>query len=53
MEIDVEELRRALMDHYGTAMQLYPQAVVDLTQVEHAAPEQLLQLALDAGLLNG
>lgn len=45
-EIDFERLREDLVDYFGTAMFAgFPVAVVDVTQVEMATNEQLIQIA--------
>ena len=45
-EIDFERLREDLVDYFGTAMfNGFPAAVVDVTQVEMASNEQLIQIA--------
>lgn len=45
-EIDFERLREDLVDYFGTAMFAgFPAAVVDVTQVEMATNEQLIQIA--------
>ena len=49
MTIDVDKLRRDLIDYFGSAMQYYPQAVIDLSKVETASPEELVNIALDNG----
>ena len=46
MEIDIDRLRHNLMDYFGTAMSFYPQAVIDLSKIESATPEQLINIAL-------
>ena len=43
--IDIERLRSDLIDYFGSAMYLYPVAVMDVTEVEMASPEQLLIIA--------
>ena len=40
--IDIERLRSDLMDYFGSAMMIFPMAVMDLTE---ASPEELLILA--------
>ena len=46
-EIDVCRLRRDMKDYYGTAMfNASPLAVMELTKVENATPEELIQIAL-------
>ena len=49
-EIDFERLREDLVDYFGTAMfNGFPMAVVDVTQVEIASNEQLIQIAQSNG----
>ena len=46
MEIDVEKLRKDLIDYLGTAMfNVSPVAVMDLTKVEKATPQELINIA--------
>ena len=49
MTIDVDKLRDALIDYFGSAMQFYPQAVIELSEVESASPEKLVDIALKNG----
>lgn len=51
IEIDVEKLREGLVDHYGTAMigGQWP-AIADLSGVEDASPEELIQIAEREGI---
>ena len=45
-----EELRKALMDYYGTAMSSgNPMAVIELSQAESASDEKLIQMAGEMG----
>lgn len=45
-----EELRKALMDYYGTAMSSgNPMAVIELSQTESASNEKLIQMAGELG----
>jgi hypothetical protein len=45
-EIDFDRLREDLIDYFGTAMfNGFHAAVVDVTQVEMASNEQLIQIA--------
>ena len=45
-EIDYESLRQDLMNYFGTAIASgMPQAVIDLTRVENANDEELLNIA--------
>ena len=49
-EIDFERLREDLVDYFGSAMfNGFPMAVVDVTQVETASNEQLIQIAQSNG----
>lgn len=47
MTIDIEALRKDLIDYFGTAMQFNPMAIMDLTKVENASPEELVEIAQD------
>lgn len=47
-EIDIEKIRKYLIDYYGTAMlNASPTAMMDLIEVENATNELVLKLALD------
>ena len=51
MTIDINKLKRALMDYYGTAMHSgFPMAVIDLGNIEKMSPEDLVSLAYKLGL---
>ena len=48
--IDIAALRRDLMDDMGSAMYGgFPMAVIDLSEVESASPDELVQIALRKG----
>lgn len=47
--MDYERLREDLMDYFGTAMMVYPVAVVELSMVENASEEKLEQIAIQNG----
>ena len=50
MSIDIEKLRDDLIDYFGTAMMSgFGAAVMDLTKVERANPEELIQIAINCG----
>ena len=49
MTIDVDKLRDDLINYFGSAMQFYPQAVIELSEVESASPEELVNIALKNG----
>lgn len=46
MIIDVDRLREYLTNYYGSAMSYYPVAVMDLTKIESASDEELINIAL-------
>ena len=49
--IDTDELRRDMMDNYGTAMYSgFPMAVVDLGNIERASDEELIRRAQHEGV---
>ena len=51
MYYNIEELRRDLMDYYGTAMNSgFGMAVIDLSEIEHASPEKLISIAKKLGV---
>lgn len=49
IEVDIDELRKALMDYFGTAIQYNPAAVMELTKVQRAGEEELIHIALSNG----
>ncbi len=49
-EIDIERLRRDLIDYFGTAMYNgSPQAQILLSKVENASPNELISIAINNG----
>lgn len=47
-DIDIEKLRKDLIDYFTGAMfMVSPVALIDLTEVENASDEKLIQIALD------
>ena len=49
-EIDIERLRRDLIDYLGTAMYNgSPQAQILLSKVENASPNELISIAINNG----
>lgn len=49
-EIDIERLRRDLIDYFGTAMfNGSPQAQILLSKVENASPNELISIAINNG----
>ena len=49
MTIDIENLRKDLINYFGTAMSFNPMAMMDLTKVESASPEELVMIAQKNG----
>lgn len=49
MNIDIDALRQDLITYFGTAMQIYPLAMIDLTKVEHASDNEIVTIALNNG----
>lgn len=46
-EINIEKLRKDLIDYFGTAMfNASPFAIMNLTEVENANSDKLIQIAL-------
>lgn len=51
MELNFDELRKYLIDYYGTAMTNgFPQAMFDLQKIEQASDEELIIWAKKAGI---
>ena len=50
MQIDIDKLRKDLIDFYGTAAYNgFPAAMMDVIDIENASPEKLVQLANRTG----
>lgn len=49
MTINIEKLRRALIDYFGTAMIRFPMAIAELSEVKTASPERLVEIAENNG----
>mgnify|MGYP003323361948 CR=1 FL=1 len=45
-EINIEKLRSDLIDYYGTAMSLFPMAIINLNEVYNASDEKLIEIAI-------
>ena len=46
MELDIERLRNDLMNYFGTAMfSGFPMAVIELSKIENASDEEILEIA--------
>lgn len=47
-EIDVERLRKDLLNYYGTAMyNASPLAIIELSKIERASEDELIQIAIN------
>jgi len=47
-EIDIEKLRKDLLDYYGTAMyNVSPLAIIELSKIERASEDELIQIAIN------
>lgn len=47
--IDIEKLRKDLVNYFGTAMMYNPMAMMELSKVEKASPEELVEIAIANG----
>ena len=47
MEIDIERLREDLINYFGTAIGLFPIAVMNLCEVQTCSVERLIQIAIN------
>ena len=47
--MDYERLREDLKDYFGTAMKYNPMAVIELSEVESATNQKLLEIACKNG----
>lgn len=47
--IDYESLRKDLIDYFGSAMPLFPVAVMDVVKAERATEEELVEIAIQNG----
>ena len=51
MDIDIDAIRRDLKDKYGTALfSGFPAAVIDLSKIEKATDEKILEIATKNGM---
>ncbi len=50
-ELDIDDLRSALMDYYGTAMQEFPMAVMDLERIRTLSDAEILEEARKTGIM--
>lgn len=52
MEYDVEELRRKLINYYGTAMiHIYPSAMMELEEIYRLNDEEIIEKAHELGII--
>ena len=49
--ISMDEIRSALEDYYGTAMNEFPMAAVELGRVQSMSDEDVIQEALKVGII--
>lgn len=49
MNINYEKLREDLKDYFGTAIKFMPMAIMELSKVESASNEELINIALKNG----
>ena len=49
MNINVEKLRKDLIDYFGTAMSFMPIAMMELSEVQKANENELIKIAKDNG----
>ena len=45
--IDFERLRKDLIDYFGSAMSIYPIAVMDVINLENASEHELIEIAIN------
>lgn len=49
MNIDIEGLRRDLIDYFGAATSIYPMAIMDVINIENADVYKLIEIAKSNG----
>ena len=49
MIIDIDRLRRDLIDYFGSATPIYGVAFMDVINVERASDEEVVRIALENG----
>ncbi len=47
MTIDIDKLREDLINYYGSATPYYPMDIMDISRIESASPEELVNIALE------
>ena len=51
MQREIEELRKKLLDYYGTATAFMPFATADLVRVERMSADEIIREARKVGLI--
>lgn len=49
MDIDFDRLRADLIDYFGSAMRMFPMAMLDVSKVERAPKQELIKIAQQNG----
>ena len=49
LNIDIERLRRDLIDYFGAAIRIYPVAIMDIIEVESSSYYKLIEIAKSNG----
>ena len=49
--VSVDAIRQSLQDYYGTAMQQFPMAVVDLTNIDSMSDMEVIREAQKVGII--
>ncbi len=49
MNIDIERLRSDLIDYFGVAAQFYKVAYLNVSKLEYASSEEVIQIAIENG----
>ena len=49
MYINVEKLRNDLINYYGSASLIYPYALINVSEIENASIERLIEIAYSLG----
>ena len=45
MEIDIQSLKKDLLDYFGTASSYNPTAIMNIVEVEQASPLKLIEIS--------
>lgn len=49
--MDIKRLREALLDYYGTSIDRFPVAIMDISRIQEASDDELIQIGLELGLI--